>query len=300
MQRLLLIITAVLTTSSFSFAKLKVVTTTQDLASIASFIGKDKIDLGYIAKGYQDPHFVDAKPSYLLKLREADLLIAVGLELEVGWLPTLVKDCRNNKIVSGKGYLDASRGVQVLEKPTGQISRAEGDVHPFGNPHYWLNPENGKIIAQNISDRLSQLDPANAEFYAKNLEEFNHQLENKLKIWQQLMEPHKGTKIITYHRTWGYFSDHFGLTVVDQIEPKPGIPPTPSHTLDVIRKIKEQKIKVIIVEPFYDLKTPQSIAQKSGAKLLVLPTSVGGVPEATDYFQLFDYNLKMLLPNLQN
>jgi len=300
MKRLLLIVTAVLTASSFSYAKLKVVTTTQDLASIASLIGKDRIDLNYIAKGYQDPHFVDAKPSYLLKLRNADLLIAVGLELEVGWLPTLVKDCRNNKIVSGKGYLDASTGIDMIEKPTGQLTRAEGDVHPFGNPHYWLDPENGKAIVQNISNRLSQLDPANAEFYAKNLEEFNRQLENKLKTWQQLMEPHKNTRIITYHRTWGYFCNRFGLMVVDQIEPKPGIPPTPSHTLDVIQKIKELKIKVIIVEPFYDLKTPQSIAQKSGAKLLVLPTSVGGVPEATDYFQLFDYNLKMLLQNLQN
>jgi len=300
MKKQFLILTAVLTASSLCFAKLKVVTTTQDLASIAKYIGGDRIEVDFIAKGYQDPHFVDAKPSYLLKLREADLLIAVGLELEVGWLPTLVKDCRNGKIISGKGYLDASAGVEVIERPTGQRTRAEGDVHPFGNPHYWLNPENGKIIAQNISDRLSQIDPANAWFYAKNLEEFNRQLENKLKTRQRLMEPHKGTKIITYHRTWGYFSDHFGLTVVDQIEPKPGIPPTPSHTLDVIRKIKELKIKVIIVEPLYDLKTPQSIAQKSGAKLLVLPTSVGGVPEATDYFQLFDYNLKMLLQNLQN
>lgn len=300
MKKLFLITIAVLATFSLSFAKLKVVTTTQDLASIASYIGKDKIDLDYIAKGYQDPHFVDAKPSYLLKLREADLLIAVGLELEIGWLPVLVKDSRNSKIISGKGYLDASAGIEVIEKPGGQITRAEGDVHPFGNPHYWLNPDNGKVIAQNISDRLSQLDPASAEFYAKNLEEFNRQLENKLKTWQQLMEPYEGTKIITYHRTWGYFCDHFGLTAVDQIEPKPGIPPTPSHTLDVIQKIKEQKIKVIIVEPFYDLKTPQSIARKSGAKLLVLPTSVGGVPEATDYFQLFDYNLKTLLQNLRN
>lgn len=299
MKKLFLLTTAVLAFFNISSAKLKVVTTTQDLASIASFIGKDRIEIDYIAKGYQDPHFVDPKPSYLLKLREADLLIAVGLELEVGWLPPLIKDSRNPEIISGKGYLDASEGIQVLEKPSGQITRAEGDVHPFGNPHYWLDPENGKIIAQNIAEKLSQLDPDNSEFYQKNLEEFQQQIDEKLREWQKLIEPFRGAEVITYHRTRGYFASRFGLQVAGEIEPKPGIPPTPSHTLEIINRIKTDKIKVILVEPYYDLKTPESIAQRSAAKLLVLPTSVGGEEDVQDYFQLFDYNLNLLIQNLR-
>ena len=288
MKRSFLIIIAVLASFSLSFAKLKVVATTQDLASIASFIGKDRIDLNYIAKGYQDPHFVDSKPSYLLKLRQADLLIAVGLELEVGWLPVLVKDSRNSKLISGKGYLDASQGIEVREKPVGQITRAEGDVHPYGNPHYWLDPVNGKIVAASIARKLGELDPANSEFYQKNLEAFQRQIDEQLQEWQKLMEPLRGAKVITYHRTRGYFADRFGLEIAGEIEPKPGIPPTPSHTLEIINRIKADKIKVIVAEPFYDLKTPESIALKTGAKVLVLPSSVGGVEGVKDYIQLFD------------
>ncbi|OGC76734.1 MAG: hypothetical protein A2Z27_03020 [candidate division Zixibacteria bacterium RBG_16_50_21] len=298
MKKSFLIIIAVLASFSLSFAKLKVVATTQDLASIASFIGKDRIDLNYIAKGYQDPHFVDSKPSYLLKLRQADLLIAVGLELEVGWLPVLVKDSRNSKLISGKGYLDASQGIEVREKPVGQITRAEGDVHPYGNPHYWLDPVNGKIVAASIARKLGELDPANSEFYQKNLEAFQRQIDEQLQEWQKLMEPLRGAKVITYHRTRGYFADRFGLEIAGEIEPKPGIPPTPSHTLEIINRIKADKIKVIVAEPFYDLKTPESIALKTGAKVLVLPSSVGGVEGVKDYIQLFDYNVKLLKENL--
>ena len=298
MKKSFLIIIAVLASFSLSFAKLKVVATTQDLASIASFIGKDRIDLNYIAKGYQDPHFVDSKPSYLLKLRQADLLIAVGLELEVGWLPVLVKDSRNSKLISGKGYLDASQGIEVREKPIGQITRAEGDVHPYGNPHYWLDPVNGKIVAASIARKLGELDPANSEFYQKNLEAFQRQIDEQLQEWQKLMEPLRGAKVITYHRTRGYFADRFGLEIAGEIEPKPGIPPTPSHTLEIINRIKADKIKVIVAEPFYDLKTPESIALKTGAKVLVLPSSVGGVEGVKDYIQLFDYNVKLLKENL--
>ncbi|OGC94379.1 MAG: hypothetical protein A2142_05350 [candidate division Zixibacteria bacterium RBG_16_48_11] len=298
MKKAFLVLILILIAFNLSFAKLRVVTTTQDLASIARFIGKDRIELDYIAKGYQDPHFVDPKPSYLLKLRRADLLVAVGLELEVGWLPALVKDSRNSKIISGKGYLDASEAIEVIEKPVGQVSRAEGDVHPFGNPHYWLDPENGKVIAQNIADKVSQLDPANSEFYQKNLDDFEHRIDEKLQEWQKLFEPFRGAEVITYHRTRGYFARRFGLEVAGEIEPKPGIPPTPSHTLEIINRIKADKIRVILAEPFYDLKTPESIALKTGAKVLVLPSSVGGVKGVEDYFQLFDYNLNLLRQNL--
>ncbi len=279
-----------------SWGKLKVVTTTQDLASIANFIGGDKIDLSFIAKGYQDPHFVDAKPSFILKLKDADLLIAVGLELEIGWLPVLVKDSRNSKILGGgKGYLEVANGCNILEKPTGQVTRAAGDIHPFGNPHFWLAPNNGRIIAQNIADKLSELDPANSSFYQSNLDNFVKQLAEKEKEWENLIAPYRGTKIVTYHNSWPNFAKYFGLDVIGYVEPKPGIPPSPSHTLELIQLMKSNNVKIILMEPYFDIKTPKSIADKTGAKVVVLPPSVGGEKEISDYFSLFDYDLKLLI-----
>jgi ABC-type Zn uptake system ZnuABC Zn-binding protein ZnuA len=242
---------------------------------------------------------VDAKPSYLMKLMDADLLIAVGLELEIGWLPVLVKECRNPAIVSGKGYLDASTGVEVLEKPTGNLTRAEGDVHPYGNPHYWLDPENGAVMAANIAGKFSELDPANADFYRQNLEALQSELNDKLKNWEELLAPYRGSKVVIYHKNWEYFTDRFGLVITDEIEPKPGIPPTPGHTLDVIKSIKDQGVKIIISESYYELRTPRSISEKTGAKLLVLPTSVGGAQGVENYVGLIDYNVRQLANSLK-
>lgn len=279
-----------------AFANLKVVTTTQDLASIAMFIGKDKLEVTSITKGYQNPHFVEPKPSYLLKLREADLLIAVGLELEVGWLPTLIKESRNNRLLgSGKGYLEASLNCEILEKPTTQVTRAGGDIHPFGNPHFWLDPANGRIMAQNIASKLSELDPPNAKFYLKNLEEFQNELSQKQKEWENLLAPYRGTKIVTYHNSWPNFAERFGLNIIGYVEPKPGIPPSPAHILDLINLMKSENCKIILMEPYFDIKTPKSIADKTGAQLVVMPPSVGGEKPITDYFSLFDYGLKLLV-----
>src|SRR3990170_991712 len=207
MKKAFLVLILILIAFNLSFAKLRVVTTTQDLASIASFIGKDQIELNYIAKVYQDPHFVDPKPSYLLKLRRADLLVAVGLELEVGWLPALVKDSRNSKIISGKGYLDASEAIEVIEKPVGQVSRAEGDVHPFGNPHYWTDPENGKAIAGNIAAKLSAISPENAAFFQQRYEDFSKRLAAAVEGWKKRLAPYAGAKVVTYHRSWPNFAE---------------------------------------------------------------------------------------------
>jgi len=277
-------------------AELNVVAATQDLASIAQEIGGDKIKVTPMAKGYQDPHFVEAKPSFVLTLNRADLLIVVGRDLEIGWLPPLITQSRNAKIQPGsKGYLDPSQTAKILELPTGTVTRAMGDVHPLGNPHYWLDPENGRRIAQAIKDRLSELDAANAAYYAQREADFGKRLTEAQQRWKAQMAPYKGLKVVTYHRSWANFVDAFGLDVIGYVEPKPGIPPTPQHTLDVINAMKAQNVKLILVEPYFDLKTPNSIAEKTGARVVVLPPSVGGVPAASDYFKLFDTDVALLL-----
>jgi zinc/manganese transport system substrate-binding protein len=275
---------------------LNVITSTEDLASIAREVGGDKIKVESLARGYQDPHFVEAKPSFVLKLNKADLLIVVGRELEIGWLPPLITQSRNAKIQQGAdGYLDASLNAKILELPTGQITRAMGDVHPLGNPHYWLDPENGRRIAQAIKAKLSSMDGANAATYAQREADFERRLTEAEQRWKTQMAPYKGLKVVTYHRSWPNFADAFGLDVIGYVEPKPGIPPTPQHTLDVIQAMKAQNVKVIMVEPYFDLKTPNSIASQTGGKVLMMPPSVGGVPQAGDYFKLFDTDIAMLV-----
>jgi zinc/manganese transport system substrate-binding protein len=275
---------------------LNVVTTTQDSASIAQEVGGDKIKVTPLAKGYQDPHFVEAKPSFVLILNKANLLIVVGRDLEIGWLPPLITQSRNPKIQPGaEGYLDPSHSAKILEMPTGSITRAEGDVHPLGNPHYWLDPDNGRRMAKAIEAKLSAMDPPNAAYYAQREEDFEKRLTAAEQRWKTQMGPYKGLKVVTYHRSWANFADAFGLNVIGYVEPKPGIPPTPQHTLDVINAMKAQNVKIIMVEPYFDTKTPNSIASNTGAKVLVIPPSVGGVPAASDYFKLFDTDIAMLV-----
>ena len=275
--------------------KLNVVTTTEDLGAIAREIGGDKVAVTALAKGYQDPHFVDPKPSFILAVSRADILIVVGRELEIGWLPPLLSSSRNNKVQPGsKGYLDASANVRILEIPTGQITRAMGDVHPLGNPHYWLEPGNGRRIAQAVRDTLSANAPSNASYFAQRYTDFDMRLAAAEKRWDATMAPYKGTKIVTYHRSWPNFMERFGLEVMGYVEPKPGIPPSPSHTLELIQDMKTQGVKLIVVEPYFDLKTPQSIVSQIGGKVLVMAPSVGGAKEATDYIQLFEYDVNML------
>ena len=274
---------------------LRVVTTTADLGSLAQEVGGDKVSVVALAKGYQDPHFVDPKPSFMLEVSRANLLIAIGRELEIGWLPPLINNSRNAKVQPGSsGYLDASANVKILEIPTGQITRAMGDVHPAGNPHYWLEPDNGRRIAQAIRDKMSALSPANAAYFAQRYGDFDRRLSEAQKRWEAAMLPYKGTKIVTYHRSWPNFMEHFGLDVIGYVEPKPGVPPSPTHTLELIAEMKRQGAKVIVVEPYFDLKTAQAIASQVGGTVLVLAPSVGGVKEAGDYLQLFDYDINLL------
>jgi zinc/manganese transport system substrate-binding protein len=277
-------------------SKLNVMTTTEDLASIAREIGGDHITVDSMAKGYQDPHFVEAKPSFILKLQKADLLVLVGRELEIGWLPPLIQQSRNAKIQAGaEGYLDASLQAQILEIPTGEITRAMGDVHPLGNPHYWMDPENGKRVAKEIADKLTQLRPNDRAYFEMHLADFTSRLDEAEKRWLAMMAPYKGTKMVTYHRSFPNFAERFGLDIVGYVEPRPGIPPTPQHTLDLVNEMKRQNVKLVLVEPYFDLKTPQAIGRETGAQVLVMPPSVGGVKEVPDYFKLFDYDINLLI-----
>jgi len=283
-------------TVAFAQSKPNVITATEDLASIAREVGGDRINVEAIARGYQDPHFVEAKPSFILKLQKADLLIVVGRELEIGWLPPLIQQSRNSRIQPGaEGYLDASLNAQILEIPTGQITRAMGDVHPLGNPHYWLDPENGKRIARSIADKLSQLRANDRAFFEQRLADFTSRLDAAAKGWLAKMAPYRGTKVVTYHRSFPNFSERFGLEIVGYVEPRPGIPPTPQHTLDLINEMKRQNVKLVLVEPYFDLKTPNAIGRETGAQVLVVPPSVGGVKEVTDYFKLFDYDINLVI-----
>jgi zinc/manganese transport system substrate-binding protein len=281
-------------------AAVQVVTTTADLGSLAQEIGGDRVTVTALAKGYQDPHFVDPKPSFILAVSRADLLIVIGRELEIGWLPPLISSSRNAKIQpGGKGYLDASMNVKILEIPTGQITRAMGDVHPSGNPHYWLEPDNGRRIAQAIRDKLSELSPADRAYFAQRYSDFNGRLAEAEKRWTAAMAPYKDAKIVTYHRSWPNFMERFGLDVIGYVEPKPGVPPSPTHTLELIAEMKRQGAKLIVVEPYFDLKTAQSIANQVGGQVLVLAPSVGGAKEASDYIKLFDYDVNLLAATLK-
>jgi len=275
--------------------KPNVVTTTEDLAALAREVGGDLVSVEAIARGYQDPHFVEPKPSFLLRLQKADLLVLVGLQLEIGWLHALIQQCRNPRIQPGAGgYVDVSSSAEILEVMTTPVTRAMGDVHPLGNPHYWLDPENGRRIAKTVEQKLAQLRPADAASFAKRFGEFDRRLAEAEKRWEQKMAPFRGRQVVTYHRSWPNFVKRFGLVVVDYVEPQPGIPPTPRHTLALIARMKREDIKVILVEPYFDLRTPQSIARQTGAEVVVLLPSVGGVKEVKDYFQLFDYNINLL------
>lgn len=300
MKKLLISILILAASTAAAHAKLNVVTSSQDLASIVKEVGGDRVSATSIARGYQDPHFVEAKPSFLLQLRKADLLVVVGMELEIGWLPPLIDQSRNATIRPGApGYLDVSRGVEILDRPTGAVNRSMGDVHPLGNPHYWLDPGNAIRIAMQVEKKLEELVPGDAALFRKNLDNFKKRMNEANQRWTKQLAPYRGAKIVTYHNSWPNFARRYGLNVVGYVEPKPGVPPSPSHTLALINLMKREKVKVILVEPYFDLKTPQSVADRAGAKVLVMYPSVLGRPELTDYFKLFDRNVSELIKALR-
>lgn len=286
--------------TSAAYAKLNVVASTPDLGSLAKEIGKDKIKVTSIAKPTEDPHFVDAKPSFMVKLNKADILIQGGLQLEIGWLPPLVMGARNNKILPGQpGYLTASTGIHVLQVPK-VASRAMGDLHPFGNPHYMLDPLNAKIVATHICERLCLLDSGDCAYFQDNLQDFLKRLDKKLIEWEKMLEPYRGTKIVTYHRTFPYFAKRFHMEVIGSLEPKPGIAPSPTHLNSLIPMMKNENVKLILIEDFRERKTPEFVASRTGAKVIILPIMVGGRKETDDYISFMDYNISMVVSALKN
>lgn len=295
LQRLTLCVTLAVVSVFFicgeAGAKVNIVTSVPDYAAIAREIGGDKVDVISLAKGYQDPHFVDAKPIYITKLNRADLLIYNGLDLELGWLPLLVTGARNSNIstLNSEGNVDASTFIaNVLEVPTGPIDRSMGDVHPRGNPHYMLDPRNGIPVAKGIAVKLSEVDPENASYYEENYERFAKLLNLKIKEWDEELAPYKGTEIVSYHKNLEYLSDWAGFKEIGFIEPKPGIPPTPSHVAELIKKMKSMDVKLVIASNYYPQKTPSIIAEQTGAAFLSIPTQVEGQDGIDTYFDLFD------------
>ena len=278
-----------------SAQKLKVVTSTTDLHDIAHAIGGKRITAVAISAGYQDPHFVEAKPSFVLRLRDADVFAFVGLDLEIGWMPLLIEGARNRKISpGGSGYVDVSKVIPVLDVAKGAVDRSQGDVHPRGNPHYWLHPENGRLIARLFRDKFSELDPAGASEYDRNLKAFEAQIDGAMKRWQPLLADIRGKPVVAWHTSWRYFADFTGMNIVGFMEPKPGVPPSPAHLAGLIQTIKRTGAKVIIMEPFYNRKTADLVASKTGAKVIALPPSVGGLKELKSYIELLDYDLKQV------
>ena len=287
MTRFFVLLAALIATPAW--AGVRVVATTQDLAALTEAVGGEAVTVSSIVRGDLDPHFVDAKPSYMLDLSKADLLVAIGMELEIGWLPSLVTGSRNPRIAPGtRGYLDASAAITPIEVPTGSIDRSRGDLHPMGNPHYWLDPENGRKVAVALAARLSELDAANAPTYAANLAAFEAELTAKEAEWSAALAPLKGAPIVGYHRTFDYLAVAYGMEVVGFVEPKPGIPPTPSHLLEVSSTAKARGVGLVLVEPYHNPRDAASIASASGARVVVVPTSVGATDAIGTYFDLFD------------
>jgi zinc/manganese transport system substrate-binding protein len=276
-------------------AQLKVVTSTTDLYDLARSVGGAKIRATHIGQGYQDPHFIDAKPSFVLQLRDADVLAFVGLDLEAGWLPLLIDGARNPKIRrGGSGYVDASTAIRVLDTPRGNVNRGMGDVHTLGNPHYWLDPENGRRIARLFRAKFTQLDPANAATYEKNTRDFEARLDAAERGWAGDLATIRGKPVVAWHTSWRYFAEYNKMNIVAFMEPKPGVPPSPSHLYQVIQTVKRTGAKVILMEPFYERKVADLVAKQTGIKVLMLPPSVGGVPGVADYITLIRHDMAQL------
>lgn len=271
-------------------ADLKVATSLTDLASVAQFVGGKHVTAQSLCPGFSDPHFVPAKPSLMKAIQHADVFISTGLELDAGWLPLVLPGSRNPKIQPGaKGFVDASEGVTVLEKPTGTVSRAEGDIHPLGNPHYYLDPKALEVVADHLARVFGQLDAANAAEYGANAKQFDARMEESLVKWQKQLAPYKGAALLPYHRNFIYFADRFALTLFGTVEPKPGIPPSPHYINQLAESMKQAGVKVVTYQPYYNADASNQVAKRAGAVAIEIPTECGGVKGTDDVFAKFDF-----------
>ncbi len=290
MKNTILVLGALMACMTAAQARLNVVATTPDFAAIAKEIGGDQISLTTLAKATEDPHFVDAKPSFIVKLNHADVLIEGGAELEIGWLPALLDQSRNEKLAAGEpGHVACAQGVQLLEVPS-TLDRSKGDIHAAGNPHYTPDPVNAKIVAQNIANGLCALDAKSCDIYRANLKKFDDAIDAKMAEWQKTLEPFKGREVAAYHDSWLYFGNRFGLKIDLFLEPKPGIPPTPAHLAEVIEKMKQGNVRAILVDPYQNRKTAETVARDTGATVLDVTQFPGGVKGTEGgYIPMMDY-----------
>jgi zinc/manganese transport system substrate-binding protein len=281
--------------------KLRVVATTNDLKWAVEQIGGKNVEVVALMHPLQNPHTVQPRPSFIVQLNRADLLIRIGLDYEETWLPPLVEESRNPKIRrGGVGDVDASIGIPLLEIPQGRVTREQGEVHIFGNPHYWLDPENMKIIARNIAEGLKRVDPSNADEYDGNLKRLERLMDDLLDETLKLAAPLRGEKFVAYHTTWSYLANRYGFRIIGYLEPKPGIPPSASHLADLIVRMRQEKVKVILKEPFYENRIPNMVAQRTGAKVVEICPTVGGEPDTETYPKLLRHILTKLVNAVQS
>ena len=287
---LILIITIVV--SLQLYAEIKVVATTTNIANLVQIVGGYKVSVDYLCRGDQDPHFLEVLPSYMLKLRNADIVFKIGLDLEK-WLPQLIDGSRNDRLE----LVDLSENISKLEVPTTKMDASHGDVHPYGNPHYWLDPENAKIMAEEIYNTLKDFSSQDAEYFKKNLDNFNKEIDSNMINWTTKLSGLKQKNIITFHKSWPYFVERFGLNVVGNVEPKPGIPPTPSHDADLIQLIKKGNINIILMENYYSDSAPNHISESTGIKVVKVPVAVYGIEGVDSYIELIDYIVNQITKN---
>jgi zinc/manganese transport system substrate-binding protein len=289
----LITLVCVLSFLQSSTAAVRVVATIPDLADIAREIGGTRVEVDHIVRGDQNPHFIEVKPSYMMKLRSADVFLMIGLELEL-WAPQIIDGSRNANLK----VVDLSKHIEKLEVPA-RVDASEGDVHRFGNPHYWLDPRNVRIIVGDMVDAFIGVSPQDEKYFRANADSFLNRLDRKMAEWETIMKPFAGARIITFHKSWSYFSRWLGLVVAEQIEPKPGLQPSPSHTAALMKLVRESGIRAIVVEPFYDPSAAVKIAGATAARVVRLPTSVGGVREAESYIAMMEFNIRTLAGVLQ-
>ncbi len=271
------------------WAKVKVVCTIPTLSSIAREIGGKEVEIVTLAPGERDPHYVEPRPSLVVHLRNADLLVKVGMDLDM-WVDSLVDASGNRKIMWGSpGYVDCSVGIKRLEVPKGRVDMKKGEIHIYGNPHYWLSPANGEIIARNITEGLSRVDPQHKAYFQDNYESFVKRLREKANAWKKELAPFEGTPFVSYHRSFSYFAPYFGLRFFGTLEPKPGIPPSSTHVAQLIQDMKSAGVKLILLETYYPRKFADVVAKETGAKVVVVPAAVGAQKGVDDYFSLFDH-----------
>ena len=280
---------AALLTAAPAHADLKVATSLSDLASVAQFVGGKHVTAQSLCPGFADPHFVPAKPSLMKSIQHADVFVSTGLELDAGWLPLVLPGSRNPKIQPGaKGFVDASQGVDVLEKPSGTVSRAEGDIHPLGNPHYYADPKNLEVVANHLAQVFSELDAANAADYAANAKAFQEKMEASLAKWEKEMAPYNGAFVVPYHPNFVYFANRFGLKLFRTVEPKPGIPPSPHYVNELAESMKSAGVKVVVYQPYYNADACNEVAKRAGGTAVEIATEAGGLPGTDDVFSKFD------------